>query len=118
LSTYSPSSNIFTYDLNNNTLESAFGFDGFTEFESQPNLVTILMIYHPEFDNPTYQDISLLGISLPLLTGKDKKNWYLYKQTIPCTSINDPSKIISYLKINGESGNKKIDIDYLAVYLS
>jgi hypothetical protein len=117
LSEYSKN-NIFTYNLGNSTLESIFGFNGFTEFESQPSSVTILMIYHPEFDNPTYQDMSVSGISLPKLTGKDKKNWYLYKYTVPCTSISDPSKLTYYIKINGENGNKEIDIDYLAVYLS
>jgi hypothetical protein len=64
LSEYSKN-NIFTYNLGNSTLESIFGFNGFTEFESQPSSVTILMIYHPGFETPQYQDMSVSGIPLP-----------------------------------------------------
>ncbi len=113
--------NVFTHNLqDNNPLESTFGFSGFTEFESQPNSVTILMIYRPGSNKPKYQNmnISILGISLQELNGDDKGNWYLYKQTVPCASINDPSKLTYYIKIDGENGKKEIDIDYLAVYLS
>lgn len=118
LSGYSPN-NIFTHNLqNNNTLESTFGFNGFTEFESQPNFVTILMIYKPRFNDPQYQDMSVSGIPLPTLNGEDQNIWYLYKHTVPCTSISDPSKLTYYIKINGENGKKEIDIDYLAIYLS
>jgi hypothetical protein len=117
LSEYSEN-NIFMYNLGNNALESTFGFSGFTEFESQPSSVTILMIYHPEFNNPTYQDMSVSGISLPKLNGTSKDTWYLYKHTVKDLSISDPSKLTYYMKINGENGNKMIDIDYLAVYLS
>jgi hypothetical protein len=119
LSGYSPN-DIFTYNLqNNNSLESTFGFNGFTEFESQPSLVTILMIYQPGANNPQYQDMSIIADTfLPKLTGTDKDKWYLYKQTVPCTSISDPSKLTYYIKINGENGKKEINIDYLAVYLS
>lgn len=118
LSGYSPN-NIFTHNLqNNNTLESTFGFNGFTEFEYQPKFVTILMIYRPRFNDPQYQNMSVSGIPLPTLNGKDQNIWYLYKHTVPCTSISDPSKLTYYIKINGENGKKEIDIDYLAVYLS
>ena len=118
LSGYSPN-DIFTYNLqNNNSLESTFGFNAFTEFEPQPSFVTILMIYQPG-DNKKYQDMSnILGTPLPKLNGTDKNKWYLYKQTIPCTSISDPSKLTYYIKINGENGKKEINIGYLAVSLS
>jgi hypothetical protein len=118
LSGYTPN-NIFTHNLqNNNTLESTFGFNDFTEFESQPNFVTILMIYKPRFNNPQYQNMSVSGIPLPALNGKDQNIWYLYKYTVPCTSISDPSKLTYYIKINGENGKKEIDIDYIAIYLN
>lgn len=111
--------NVFTHNLkDNNPLESTFGFIGFTEFESQPNSVTILMIYRPKFDDPKYQDMSFSGIPLSKLNGNNKGNWYLYRQTVPCTSISDPSKLTYYIKIDGENGNKEIDIDYLGIYLS
>jgi hypothetical protein len=113
---YSPS-NIFSPD--NNTLESTFGFNGFTEFESQPSFVTIVMIYQPGSNNPQYQDMSSVsGISLQTLNGTSKQNWYLYKQTVPCTLISDPSKLTYYIKIDGLTSNKNINIDYLAIYLS
>lgn len=114
LSEYS-NGNIFTHDLKKDSLESTFGFSGFTEFESQPNSVTILMIYHPRFNNPQYQDMSVSGTPLPKLTGNNKENWYLYKQTIP-TSASDPSKLKYHIKIDLQNG--EIDIDYLAVSLS
>lgn len=119
LSGYS-SINIFTPNLqNNNTFESTFGFNGFTEFESQPSFVTIVMIYQPGSNNPQYQDMSSVsGISLQTLNGTSKQNWYLYKQTVPCTLISDPSKLTYYLKIDELTSNKNINIDYLAIYLS
>ena len=52
----------------------------------------------------------------PTLTEKGN-NWYLYTKTIPAASIKDPSDLHFYLKIDAENG-KKIDIDYLGVYLS
>ena len=111
--------NVFTHNLqDNNPLESTFGFSSFTEFEFQPISATILMIYRPKFDNPKYQDMSFSGIPLSALSGIDKGNWYLYRQTVPCTSITDPSKLTYYIKIDGENGKKEIDIDHLAVYLS
>ena len=42
---YSKSSNVLTCNLDNSSFESTFGFNGFTEFESQPSSVTILMVY-------------------------------------------------------------------------
>jgi hypothetical protein len=119
LSGYSPSSNILTYDLHKSSFETTFGFSGFTEFESQPNSATILMIYRPKFDSPNYQDMNVSGKSLIKLTGNNEDTWYLYKQTATNLSISDPSNLTYYIKIGKEqNGNKNIDIDYLAVYLN
>jgi hypothetical protein len=73
------------------------------------------MIYQlPKLTNTPY--MTLAGEVLPALAD-DNKNWYLYKWTIPAASIKDPSDLHFYLKIDAENG-KKIDIDYLGVYLS
>ncbi|MCC4765866.1 hypothetical protein FXW07_04320 [Methanosarcina sp. DH1] len=116
LSGYTESSYV-THDLKNNPFDSTFGFDSFTEFESQPNSAKILIIYRlPDINNPSY--MSFAGNSLnPALTEGNGNKWYLYTRTIPATSINDPSDLDFYLRIDAETG-KKVDIDYLAVYLS
>ncbi|MGI5990757.1 MAG: hypothetical protein ACOX79_00750 [Methanosarcina sp.] len=116
LSKYSPSSNIFTHDLKNNPLESVFGFSSFTEFESQPSSAKILMIYRlPDLNNPPYMIFT--GNALDPLTEDNGNSWYLYTKTVSAASINDPSDLGFYLKIDAENG-RKIDIDYLGVYLS
>lgn len=108
-------SNIFTHDLKNNSLDSIFGFSSFTEFESQPSSVTILMIYQlPVLSNHPYMTIA--GKPLPLLKEDNGNKWYLYKQTVSGVSISDPSDLKFNLKIDAQNG--KIGIDYLAVYLS
>lgn len=116
LSGYSESSYI-THDLKDNPLESTFGFSSFTEFESQPNSAKILMIYRlPDLNNPPY--MTFTGNALdPTLTEDNGNRWYLYTKTVSAASINDPSDLEFYLKIDAQNG-KKIDIDYLAVYLS
>lgn len=118
LSGYSQSSNIVTYNLKDSSFEPTFGFSGFTEFESQPSSATILMIYRPKFKEPDYQDTNISGKSLPELTGDKDDTWYLYKQATTNLSISDPSNLTYYIKIGKENGNKYIDIDYLAIYLS
>ncbi len=117
LSGYS-SNNSFTHNLKDNPLYSTFEFSSFTEFEFQPSSATILMIYRPKFNSDSSY-VTFAGKALdPTLTGSNNGNdWYLYKQTISAASINDPSDLDFYLKIGAENG-RKIDIDYLAVYLS
>lgn len=116
LSGYSASSYI-THNLKDNPLESTFGFSSFTEFESQPSSAKILIIYRlPNFNNLSY--MAFIGNPLnPTLTKSSGNDWYLYTQTITDVSINDPSDLKFYLEIGAENG-RKIDIDYLAVYLS
>jgi hypothetical protein len=112
---YSKSSNVLTCNLDNNSFESTFGFSDFTEFESQPTSVTILMVSQAPNLNSSYT--TLAGKALPPLADNYKNNWYLYKKTINGISISDPSDLEFNLKIDAQKG-KKIDIDYLAVYLS
>lgn len=116
LSGYSASSYI-THDLKDNPLESTFGFSSFTEFESKPSLAKILIIYRlPALNNLSY--MAFTGNSLnPALTEDNGKKWYLYTRTIPAASINDPSDLDFYLRIDAENG-RKVDIDYIGVYLS
>lgn len=116
--TYSESSYVLTDILDNdNSFESIFGFNGFTEFDSEPSSVTILMIYQfPKLD--PLPNMTLRGETLPQLVDNNKNNWYLYQQTINNISISDPSDLEFNLKIGAQNGNKKINIDYLAVYLS
>lgn len=115
-SKYSQSSNVLTFNLDNNSFESRFGFNGFTEFESQPNSVTILMVYQPQNLNLSYMTIAGKALA-PTLADNYKNNWCLYKQTVSGVSITDPSELELNLKINAQTG-KKIDVDYLAIYLS
>lgn len=116
LSNYS-SNNEYEHKLNNR-LNSTFGFSSLTEFKSQPNSATILMIYQPDLNsNPS--DMTFAGNKLNTTLNKGNgNNWYLYTKTIPAASINDPSDLEFYLKIDAENGKTEIDIDYLAVYLS
>jgi hypothetical protein len=116
LSGYTESSYL-THDLKDNPLESTFGFSSFTEFESKPTLAKILIIYRlPVLNNLSY--MAFTGNSLnPALTESNGKNWYLYTKTIPAASINDPSDLDFYLRIDAENG-RKVDIDYIGVYLS
>jgi hypothetical protein len=115
---YSKSSNVLTCNLNNNSFESTFGFSGFTEFESQPTSVTILMVYQPQnSNNAPYMSMSIAGKPLSLLVDNYNNNWYLYKQTVSGVSISDPSDLEFNLRIDAQN-EKPIDIDYLAVYLS
>ncbi|ALK05179.1 MAG: hypothetical protein ACHQXK_08175 [Methanosarcina thermophila] len=110
------SNNAFEHDLNNQ-LESTFGFNSFTEFESQPNSVTILMVYQCNLNSNYY--ITLAGNELDRTLHQSDgsgKKWYLYKQDINETSINDPSDLKFYLNIDKQNGDKKyININYLAV---
>lgn len=116
LNGYTASSYI-THDLKDNPLESTFGFSSFTEFESRPTSAKILIIYRlPDISNPSY--MSFIGNSLnPALTEGNGNKWYLYTRTIPAASINDPSDLDFYLRIDAENG-RKVDIDYIGVYLS
>jgi hypothetical protein len=102
----------------NNQLSSTFGFSSLTEFKSQPSSATILMIYQPDLkSNPL--DMTFAGNKLNTTLNKGNgNNWYLYTQTIPATSINDPSDLEFYLNMNSQGGKYSIHIDYLAVSLS
>lgn len=115
---YSKSSNVLTCNLHNNSFESTFGFNGFTEFESQPSSVTILMVYQPQnSNNAPSMSMSIAGKPLSLSADKYNNNWCIYKQTVSGVSISDPSDLEFNLNIYADKG-KSIDIDYLAVYLS
>jgi hypothetical protein len=113
----SSNNNIFTSG-NNKSFESTFGFNSFTEFESKPSSVTILMIYKfPQLNN---LDMTIAGTAIDpkvLIDNDNNNQWYLYKQTINGISINDPSDLKFHLNIDAQGG-KDIQIDYLAVYLS
>lgn len=119
LDTYSPSSNC---SLNlKNPLDLTFGFDNSTKLEPySPSSVTLIMIYQPTFSNPTYQSMTIADKTLPLLNGTVQDKWYLYDQTTTNISITDPSNLTFNLKIGsaGGNGNKRINIDYLAVRLN
>ena len=110
-----PNNNIFT-SSNNASFESTFGFNSFTEFESQPSSVTILMIYQLPKLNSLNMTIAGKTIDPNTLIG-NTNNWYLYKQTINGVSISDPSNLKFNLRIDAQGG-KDIKIDYLGVYLS
>lgn len=113
LSDYS-SNNAFEHNLNNQ-LESTFGFNSFTEFESQPNSVTILMVYQCNLNSDPYMTFAGNKLDKTLQKGTGN-NWYLYKQDISAASINDPSDLKFYLNIDKKGeGKKYINIDYLAV---
>lgn len=119
LNEYSPS-NYYTHSLNKNPLNLTFGFDNSTKLELYPpNSVTLIMIYQPTFNNPSYQSMTIAGKMLPTMTGKSQNTWYLYNQTVTNISISDPSNLTFNLKINaGNKNGNNINIDYLAVYLS
>jgi len=76
------------------------------------------MIYHlPNSNNPP--EMTIAGkVLLPILTGDNGNTWYLYNQTIKDVSISDPSDLEFNLIVDKVNGNKEINIDYLAVYLS
>jgi hypothetical protein len=118
LNDYTASSNVFPFSLNNNPSELTFRFSNFTTFESKPSSVTVVMIYNPTVKDPVYQNMSIAGKPVPVLTGKSKDTWYLYNQTVNVTgmSINYSSDLTLYIKI-GEQNSKYINIDYLAVRL-
>ncbi|MGB9938535.1 hypothetical protein [Methanosarcina sp.] len=111
-------SNYYPYNLNS-PLNLTFGFNNSTKLEPYPpNSVTLIMIYQPTFNSPSYQSMTIAGKALPIMTGNSQNTWYLYNQTTNI-SISDPSNLTFNLKINSASGNgKNINIDYLAVYLS
>ncbi len=113
------SSNYYTHDLNN-PLNLTFGFDSSTTLKPYPpKSVTLIMIYQPTFNNPSYQSMTIADKELQPMTGASQNTWYLYNQTISGISVSDPSNLTFNLKINAASGNgKSINIDYLAVYLS
>jgi hypothetical protein len=119
LNDYTASSNVFPFSLDNNPSELTFKFSNFTTFESKPSSVTLVMIYQPTVKNPSYQNMSIEGKSIPALTGNIASTWYLYNQTVNVSgmSINYPPDLALYINI-GKQKNDYINIDYLAVRLN
>jgi hypothetical protein len=115
LNPYSKDNNVFLHDQPY-TLNLTFGFNDYTEFESQPTSATIRMIYHYTFSNTNPGTIQISGKSFDSLTGPKNTDWCLYNKT---TSINitEPSNLTLNLRLNHQNP-KYIEIDYLAVRLN
>lgn len=111
--------NSFHHNLKDDPLDLTFGFEeaGYKGLEPPLYNATILMIYCLQSD-PGEAELEIAGEEMPTFVNDNSgtKNWYIYNKTV---SVNITS--ISELKFNFHFegvGEKTIDIDYLAVYLS